>query len=304
MTYKIRTPFAIAAALFLAACSGDTSAPLAPPSDTIDLRVTAEVETGVNARHITVIPNDVAPWLSHIILIGEDDALYQTALDSGKAKALNAKAVDAVGLMREKAAGVVLTLSKAGTVSALIETDDAGNLGAITVSANLPPLSRFCAADKAPRDTVYAMSTDGNILSIAVLVQESQIILSETERMDSQNGASDCIVMGGLPQFQNSGTQLSVLNFGEAQSTLSVNASGALTWRSGADAARIAITPGLSTPGLSKASAVYTTPDSLGGAFRDGAIIIADADAPRLVMISAGFAERVLAPNESATPNP
>ena len=305
MTHKIQTSFAIVATFFLTSCGGDTSALLAPPSRTIDLRVTAEIETGVNAKHVTVIPNDVAPWLSHIILIGEDGELYQTALDSGKAKALSAKAVDAVGLMREKAAGVVLTLSEAGTVSALIETDDAGNLGAITVSANLPTLANFCAADQAPRDTVHAMSTDGDILSIAVLVQESQIILSEANRIEGQKGAADCIVRNDIAQFQNGASgaaQLGVLNFSGAQSTISAAATGELTWRGDTDAALITITPGLSTPGLSKASAIHITSDSLGGAFRDGALIIADAQEPRLVMISAGFAQNtigaVLAPPE------
>lgn len=288
------------AALTLTACGGEAAAPDAS-SETIDLRVTAEVNTGVNAQHITVIPNDVAPWLSHIILISDDGALYQTALDSGKAKPLGAKAIDAVGLMRAQAAGVVLTLSGGGTVSAMIESDDEGNLSPLPVSTTIAALSGFCGAASAPSDTVYAQTPGGDVLSLGVLVQESQVILSEIERFDGDADAV-CYVSGDDVKFQPRGSaaQFGVLSLDGNNVTLSPKQTGA----SLSNGSAVTITPGLSTPGLSSASAITATTDSLGGAFRDGAIIMADADAPRLVMISAGFAQSVLAPNESATPNP
>ncbi|WP_371397730.1 hypothetical protein [Fretibacter rubidus] len=299
MTYKLYAPFALCITLGLSACGSDSSQSTNTDSVT-ELRVTAEVNTNVNAAHITVIPNDVAPWLSHIILIDQDGDLYQTALDSGVAKPLNMKAVDAVGLMREQAAGVVLTLSEAGTISALIESDDEGNLSPLPVSSSVGGLSRFCETAHAPSGTVFAQAEGGDVVEMGVLVQESQIILSEIERSKGQADAA-CYVNGDTVSFQQSSDgRFAVLDFGD-RTILSAADKGAV-WSGGG---AVTITSGLSTPGIDTARAVHATSDSLGGAFRDGAIIMADADAPRLVMISAGFARSVLDPiDESATPDP
>lgn len=283
--------------LLLACGGGDNTAPTGPDAPSASLTVTAEINTGVNTARITVIPNDVAPWLSHIILIDTEGALYQTALDSGKAKPLNAKAVDVIGLMRMEAPGVMLTLSEAGTISAFIESNDEGDLAPLPVSA--PPLSleRFCQSATAPSDTVHAVTQDGTVVSLAVLVEGTdQIRLSETNRA-SFTGGGQCVMTGDTPTSITADQQIAVLSTDNDDIVLSPQAPAddiAIAQVNSDDRTTVSISAGLSTPGLSSARAAYVSDDSLGGVFRDGAVIFADAEAPRLVLISKPFAAQTL----------
>ena len=59
----------------------------------------------------------------------------------------------------------------------------------------------------------------------------------------------------------------------------------------------ISVQGGLSTEGLSQMNAAYMYVDSLGGVFRDGALILSDANSDRLVMISKPLVQRELASN-------
>lgn len=267
------------------------------------LTVTADINMGIMAKDITVIPNDVAPWLSHIVVISEDGELYQTALDSGEAKPLGARAVDAIGLMRMEAPGVVLTLSEMGGLDAYIESNDAGELASLPV--NGPDLGtnmrieQFCSASTAPSDTIYAVA-GGSVMRMAILVEGTdQIRLSKT---DSQvwDGGDDtsCVMIGDTPSAVTSANPVSLLGDGNDAlfiRPLAPNDYIAVSRNADDIGAAVSIGAGLSTEGLSAASASYVSNDSLGGVFRDGAIILADANAPRLVLISKPFAQKTLA---------
>ena len=311
----------LTASLSLSACqTGEKPAAVSTQPPAASITVTADINTGIRTKHITVIPNDVAPWLSQIILLDTSGDLYRTALDSGKAKPLNAKAKDAIGLMRRKAPGVLLTLSDGGTLSAFIESNDEGDLSPLAVSSPNSTLSGFCHGEKAPDGTVYAITNDSHLVSLAVLVEDNQHIhLSETQSVKLNSQPLGCLGFKnepllryedklsspsnnnqGFPMNLDGTQQLALVSVEDSTTVLKPlgnNPNLGVFLTSKDEPFSISVQGGLSTEGLSQMNAAYMYVDSLGGVFRDGALILSDANSDRLVMISKPLVQRELASN-------
>ena len=305
-----------AIAIGLTACKQTNApSPLIEAEPVASLTVTADINAGIRTQKITIIPNDIAPWLSQIILIDEEGELYQTALDSGEANSLGMNAKDAIGLMRRKAPGVLLTLSETNTLSALIETSDEGDLSSITVSAPDLSLASFCQGNTAPEDNVYALTTNGDIVNLVVLVEENESVrLSMTDRMDMAGKPIGCVKIKdqafGLYRdriVSSDGQQTYSMSIGEQQvavlsgdastriiSPLSPNPNLAIFSIGNKEAFGASVTGGLSTLPLKQINAAHIYTNSMGGVFRDGALILSDATSDRIVMISLPVVQREL----------
>lgn len=296
MLYRYSALAAFSAILLLS-CGGSDPAPNLDTSAAVTWTVTAEMDTGVNTARITIVPNDVAPWLSQIVLISTEGELYQTALDSGKAKPLNTRAKDALGLLRVQAAGVVLLISEDGKLSAMIESNDAGDLSPLPVSAPPMTLSAFCHGEEAPTDTVWALSNSGDNIKMAVLVESAQIRLSELSREAATPEAIDCIMINGQPEFLAESTVQGASMTHEGESyriTPRAPDDDFFVSSSGGDVKTVSVQGGISTPGLNSSNAALVSNNSLGSVFRDGVIILSDAEAQRLVLLDKPFALQTL----------
>lgn len=260
-------------ALLITACSpsvetkGADKSPTSEISGAVDLRMTSEIQTSVRAVDLTIIPNDVATWVSQIILTDSSGALHSVSANGGETKALGLSAVDTLGLMRKGAPGILLSIVKDGSLFAAIESDDEGTLKPIPLSGPTLSLSGFCSYIAAPSDTFHVISGD-KILALNIDVDGKNLI-----RVSKSSELEKCPAAKGL---------------------LSHNRSAPFLPLRDADSRAISITPGITTDGVSTVAAAVETMDNLGGPFNKGAVIVADAKAPRLVLISRSFAQEIL----------
>jgi hypothetical protein len=299
-----------ALAICLAACGGEP--PEALPKGTVGLRITSEVPSKVKADRISVIPNDVAPWISQILLLA-DGQLYRTTANGGQAQAVNGGTLkDMVGLMRKGEAGTVLTLTREGKLSAMIEKDDEGRLARMNVSAKSENYDGFCQGYTAPSDTVYAYS--GKTLVTLGISYESDSLM-RVERLETQNSPkpiTSCLMAENLSLIV-SGGELYVNGASAGRVGDTVSGLGALSVKStptlvyvdgdtliGARQAnpdlksKVVIEDGLSVMGTKNISHTFTTGDSLGGTFNEGAVILQDSSSDRLILVARPFAQQAL----------
>jgi len=300
-----------ALALLLTACGNKDIVTL--PSDTVGLRITSEIQAGISADRITVIPNDVAPWLSQILLLSGGD-LYRTSAGGGKAQNVNGGDLkDMVGLMRKGEAGTALTLNQAGNLTALIEKDDEGRLARMNVSAKAESYDGFCQSSKAPSTKVIAFSKktlftleidyDGDDLMTVTQVGRENLPKQITSCFiagesvfalaDGQLYANG-VERGPLPSKTHGLTGISretdptLLYVQDSNILTSLRAATPNTRRS------VLIQDGLSVMGTASIKSVFATEDSLGTTFSEGAVIAQDATSGRLILVSLPFARSTL----------
>lgn len=299
------------AALILTACGSKDVEVL--PADTVALRITSEVPAGVKAQRISVIPNDVAPWLSQILLLA-DGQLYRTTANGGKAQAVNGGTLkDMIGLMREGAAGTVLTLTSEGKLTAMIEKDDEGRLARMNVSSKADSYGGFCQTDAAPSDTVTAYSSK-SLITLQISYEGNELMtVEEMDRASLPKAITACFVSGDTVHALAAGQLFSggnatgsvdataeiISGIGNAQApTLLYMGEGTslFTLRAAKTDLRrkVVIQDGLSVMGTENFASIFTTSDSLGGTFSQGAVIAQDENSDRLVLVSLPFADQTL----------
>lgn len=300
-----------ALALTLTACGSKDVIVL--PADTVGLRITSEVPAGLKADRISVMPNDVAPWLSQILLLS-DGKLYRTSATGGKAQGVNGGNLkDMIGLMRKGDAGTILTLTRDGKLTAMIEKDDEGRLARMNVSAKAESYDGFCQGQKAPTTTVTAFTRKA-LVTLKIDYEGSDLMtVTETARVSLSKPITSCFVSGDTV-YAMAGGQLNVngvdtgsipgktrglsgISSAAAPAILYVEDANMLaSLRSAKPSTRrkVVIQDGLSVPGTQNISSIYTTADSLGGTFSGGAVIAQDANAERLILVSLPFAKKTL----------
>jgi hypothetical protein len=300
---------ALGGGFLLAACGSDTPAPL--PADTLGMRATAQIETGVRADKITVIPNTTAGWTSQILLLANGQ-VSRTRVDGGKAQAVNAGDVkDIIGLKRESAAGVVLTLTPDGTLRALIEKDDEGRLGRMNVDTKATNYSGFCQYSQAPMDALMVMAKN-DLVTLGVSYEGNDVItLREVTRETYAAPITACFVKdkdvftlsrgslalnGADILSADAHGSFGVITAGKNNIVLTVQNQHLIRTRLAAPkfAMKVAIEDGLSIGGTDRVSAVYTTTENLGGTFNKGMIAVQDGNSNRLVLIANDYAASTL----------
>lgn len=278
---------ALTAILLGTACqSGDDSANTkspggsAPAAD-ITLRATSDIRTPAPIKAATFVPNSVASWLGHIILLDDKGKLHRATTDSTETELVAlGRYADVIGLAREKKSGVFLALTPQGQVKAFVQSDNEGNFSPLAVSQNLQAFDRFCASTTPSGSLIWAETQAGLPKKIAVNVfEDSSVTLSETaiakEDIDLCK-ANDALKLGAGYSISpdDKGTGL-ILDDDKKRMTMDVM-------------------NGLSIQGVKDAGFVTVTSSNMGSVFNEGAILIAEQDEGRLVLIARGYALKEL----------
>lgn len=297
-------------AITLSACGGSKAPPL--PDGTVGVRITSAVETGVTAERITVIPNDVAPWVSQILVLA-DGQIYRTSATGGKAQNVNAGSVkDIIGLMRKGQAGTALTLTQEGQLTGLIEKDDEGRLARMNVSAKANRFDGFCQSLKAPIQTLSAFAGK-DLVTLEISYDGDEVMrVTETARRSLGKPITACLsrdedvliaaggqLYAGSTALSTVGNAIHFAALGKSSApTLLVKKAGqaveTFKFSSPNKTHTVLVEDGMSISGSDSLGAVFATADSLGGTFNDGALIIQDEKTKRLILINKTFAENSL----------
>jgi len=250
------------------------------PAD-ITLRATSDILTPSPIKAATFVPNSVASWLGHIILLDEKGALHRATTDSADTDVVAlGKYTDVIGLSREKKSGVFLALTPQGQIKAFVQTDDEGNFSPLAVSQGEMGYARFCASTEPNGGTIWAETTSGVAQKITVGIFEDTSVTLKS--MPPLSGDVD------LCKAKRT------LKLGADYSLKPDDASSNLTLSNGKKNLSVVITNGLSIGGVKTAGFVTVTNANMGSVFNEGVILVADENQGRLVLISLAYALKEL----------
>ena len=237
------------------------------PAD-MEMRATSDLYAPAPITQISFVPNNVASWLGHIIMVDENGDLHRATTNSKVIPVKKGSFKDVIGLDRPNKAGAFLALTESGRLQAYIEADDDGNFKVIPLSAPEISLQQFCQANTADEGRILARTDNGELRAYDIeFADENSANLSLA--IDAQN-ESACEPL----KLKEGGPALTLkpdtpyLNFGDKQAEI-IN--------------------GLSIQGLSTPGYATLTHENMGSVFADGLVIAADSQSGRLILIARSY---------------
>lgn len=274
----------LAAVFLIGACQNgeDTSkADKAEPIADVSLRATSDIQTPSPIKAATFVPNSVATWLGHIILLDDKGTLHRATTDSVETEIVAlGKYADVIGLAREKQSGVFLALTPQGQIKAFVQSDDEGNFSPLAVSQGDLEFERFCAASAPSKDSIWAKTRSGAAVKLKTeTFEDTSLTLTKTET--DRDADNPCEAD-------------EILELGPNYTLKPDSASANLTINTGNEDIAVNITNGLSIGGINNAGFVTVTSVNMGSVFNEGVLLVADENEGRLVLISRAYAIKEL----------
>ena len=268
---------AVITTLFLVGCNKFDTQISSPtlsqlPAD-IELRATSDLTAPAPIKQISFVPNNVASWLGHIIMVDEYGDLHRATTNSKVIPIQKGDYADVIGLDRPNKAGAFLAMNRNGTLRAFIEADNEGNFKSIPLSAPNTAIKSFCQANSAYENRLWARTDNGTPAAFDIeFIDESGATLTHVPEAESDEACTPLTIKAGgaaLSVKQNS----PFLHFGDKNAEM-VN--------------------GLSIQGLATPSYATLTHVNMGSVFADGVLIAADSETGRLILIARSYLLDVL----------
>ena len=255
MTRTILSAILISSVLI--ACQSGEDKTKTTASDALTVRATSDFMAPAPIIDGTVVPNSVASWLGHLILLDENGRLHRATTDSRETEIVAlGKYRDVAGLARVKQAGVFLALDQGGTVKGFVENDDEGNFGPLAVSYGDLDIERFCHDETPKAESVTALTSGGELITLkAEIFEDTSVTLSQEVAQ-----GTDCPVL-----IESDGN--------------------ALTY----DGTSVTISEGLSIAALETPAFVMATQANMGSVYSGGLILVGDGESGRVVLISRDY---------------
>ena len=272
-------PITFSVIMALAACQGDANSPTISSKETaadVTLRATSDIQTPSPIRAASFVPNSVATWLGHIILLDEKGTLHRATTDSVKTDVVAlGKYKDVIGLAREKKSGAFLALTSQGRIKAFVQTDDEGNFGPMAASQSDETYARFCTSTEPSSSIIWAETTSGVAQKLTIEIFEDTSVTFKS--VSPLSGDVDVCASD------------KTLYLGAGYSLKPDNASTRLTLSKDKADLFVEITNGLSIAGIKNAGFVTVTNTNMGSVFNEGVMLVAEKDEGRLVLVSRSY---------------
>lgn len=274
----------LAGALLTVSCQSDNETPhktaSVKPAD-FTLRATSDIQTPSPIKAATFVPNSVASWLGHIILLDDKGTLHRATTDSAETEVVAlGRYADVIGLAREKKSGVFLALTPQGQIKAFVQSDNEGNFSPLALSQGEYTFKRFCASSAPTSDRIWAETSSGDARVFAAdIFEDTSLSFNETDAESDEVNLCDADA---------------TLELGAGYILNPDNGSEHLTLSANDKDIAVAITNGLSIGGIKTSGFVTTTSANMGSVFNEGVLLVADEAESRLVLISRGYAIKEL----------
>lgn len=277
---KLRLITFAAIAAILTACGNPQTKGAAKsnlPAADITVNSTSELSAPAPIILATFVPNSVASWLGHIIMIDEDGNLHRSTTDSQTHLIEKGNFTSAIGLGRIKKPGVFLAVNKKGTLKAFIEADNDGNFKLIPVSINDGTrLTGFCQNSTPSPNSIWAVNSSGDVAQYNVLITDNASIAIEPIETSVEREAC------------------TPLTYDEDQSISVDSSARLLTVEAQSQTKTVSINSGLSIAGISNPAYVGATTANMGSVFREGVILINEKKSGRIVLIARDYFKDVV----------
>lgn len=265
----------LGAILALSACQsegGKKKSQANIPAADIVVRATSELNAPTSIIATTFVPNSVASWLGHIIMIDKNGNLHRSTSDSQVSLIDKGDYSSVIGLARIKQPGVFLAVTESGSLKAFIESDDEGNFKALPISIkDGTRLSEFCQNSTPSGDKIWAVNDKNITAGFKVSVTDNASIAIEPIEADIKSASC-------APLIYDSDNTLSL---DKASPHLSALIDG--------ETKTVSITNGLSIAGITNPAHIGATTANMGSVFRDGVILASDEDSGRIVLIARDY---------------
>jgi|GEM_PF-7088596 len=313
MTQKLKISLsALAAALLLSNCqeAPDTAIQQIKNASASEVVGTIEMEAPARIVKAGFAPDDFAKWKSEILLLSETGALYRTTANDTKISAIEGEFTDISGLSLGGNQVGFLGLKPDGQMVTFKRNNETGNFSKTIFTAPDQAYRQFCAGSPGESQMLWAMRDDRTLDALALEVSKTgHIELSIENTVKAPFKTSHCATSyDGQLSVQDAKTGNIRLRDGDKWSALTRSAQiGPYSWLSGAqdkavltsaaqmgnlsrhgeDAVHtVTIIDGLGISGMERPGLAVATTVNLGSTFADGAVLVADDESGRVILIA------------------
>ena len=259
----------IITAIFLASCQNtmDTT----KTQKLLEVSSTSEIYSTKPIEEISFVPNNVASWLGHLIMIDKTGSILRAnASDRTTKLVATGSYKDVIGTSLKNKSGLFFAINNQGVIEAFTETTNSGDFTFLENINALDGFIKFCETTRS-NNKIVAIKNNRKIFNITYRINEKEksIITTETE---IKFPASSCL------------TSKSVNLLGKYNLTLNDK----LLELNGDQNGRIIlkITNGLSIKGTNYPSGIHLTNQNMGSVFNKGLIAVTLEEESRIILLS------------------
>ena len=240
----------------------------------MELRATSDIFAPAPIKQLSFVPNNVASWLGHIIMVDANGDLHRATTNSQVIAVKQGNYVDVIGLDRPNKAGAFLALTQDKTVHAFIEADNEGNFKSIPVTQAKIPIKSFCQSNNAPENQLWARTQKGEIAAYDIMfLEESSAVLIHKPDVAGKSACEPLTLKSG-------------------ELALAVKPNSPFVHF---DDKKAEIIKGLSIEGMTTPGYAALTHENMGSVFADGILITADSETGRLIFIARSYIMKAMA---------
>ncbi|MDG2361651.1 MAG: hypothetical protein P8L81_04765 [Hellea sp.] len=242
----------------------------------LEVSSTSEIYTTEPIYKISFVPNNVASWLGHLIMIDKTGSIFRASATDRTAKLVAAGSyMDVIGTSLKNKSGLFFAINNQGVIEAFIETTNTGDFTFLENISEPDGFIKFCKSTGSD-NKIIAIKNNGKFFQIIYNINEKDrsLITSETEIVSP---VSSCLTSKGLNLL---GEYDLTLN----DKLLEINGNKN-------DSITLKISDGLSIRGTNYPSGVYLTNQNMGSVFNKGLIAVTLEKESRVILLSLKYFE-------------
>lgn len=242
----------------------------------LDVSSTSEIYTTEPIDKISFVPNNVASWLGHLIMIDTKGSIFRASTSDRIAKLVSAGSyMDVIGTALKNKSGLFFTINNQGVIEAFIETTNSGDFTFLENLSGPDGFMKFCKTTRSD-SKIIAIKNNGKFFQIIYDINEKDRSLITTEK-EIKSSVSNCL------------TSKDVNLLGEYNLTLNdklLELNGKKN-----NSIKLKISDGLSIRGTNYPSGVHLTNQNMGSVFNKGLIAVTLENESRVILLSLEYFE-------------
>lgn len=264
----------VAVAIILTSCQNTIDSTNNPKI--FEVSSTSEIYTTEPIDKITFVPNNVATWLGHLIMIDTTGSIFRANASDREAKLVSAgRYKDVIGTSLKNKSGLFFTINNQGVIEAFIETTNSGDFTFLENISEPNSFMKFCKTNRSD-SKIIAIKKNGKFFQIIYDINEKDRSLITTEK-EIKSSVSNCLTSKDV-------NLLGKYNLTLNDKLLELNGNKN-------NIIRLKISDGLSIRGTNYPSGVHLTNQNMGSVFNKGLIAVTLENESRVILLSLKYFE-------------
>ncbi|MEP6341919.1 MAG: hypothetical protein ABJ275_01275 [Maricaulaceae bacterium] len=293
----------IALMLAMTACQKQTNTIAASEPTQVDqvIRVNMTYDRLMphKATAVTAVPNNVAPWVSGLFIIDEQDQLLRSGLEVGEFKLVATGIKSMAPLARKNAASIIMAQTLDNDVTGYMEINDKGDYKNIPFTKAPQDLSGLCETSALMEQRIYGYDKSKTYaLEIINPTENGRVESVEVKNLPAPT--DQCLLAIEGNNIVAVSTPKTAINAAQLEPGTIIYTTHEslerprLFLQKGDVTTAIDITGGLTTAAPTQIDSFTIIRNNLGGVLRNGAVLIADNQSERVIYVSLDLLNRRL----------